>query len=497
MVRFNDKTQIDTGSISSDDIIPITDISDASDDKKITLGQIKTFTLDDTSVVKTIGTQNIGGAKTFTDGVQFSKGNISLGQYATLPTGLGAYVASYVSPTYGARILSYDGAAYQDLSLGSMPVAGTISMKSLANGDCNFGYNVNITGDVTANKFIGDGSELTNIAGALKTEALGIITSGTTLKDGYVSTAHVNGTFAIALPTTLATGIENVSIFDFTTTSTSQPTITSSRNLTGTCAVTNGSSTVTGTSTLFLTELEVGSKITIATVDYQVLSIASDASLELTAVYADTTASGLTVGHKFVKWSDKNGGKAPTAYSIVSGVRNVLVFKTHDGGTTWEAEYGTFGGVETTFVQPALSANGTLGGAAFAVQASSESSGYPAYQAADNVPSTEFSWGVAGAGSYIWYNPQPLKVPRITILNASAWALRDYVIYGSNNNSTYTQLTSGTFSATTGGTTVIAEIPEVNRNFYNYYKMYISTYLGSGNGRFAQGTLTDAVYIST
>lgn len=43
MVRFNDKPQIETGSITSDDILPITDISSPEDDKKITLGQIRDF----------------------------------------------------------------------------------------------------------------------------------------------------------------------------------------------------------------------------------------------------------------------------------------------------------------------------------------------------------------------------------------------------------------------------------------------------------------------
>lgn len=144
--------------VSADEFV-IYDSEDTTDDKNITLGQIATFTETQDSTV--------AGDKTFSGGCAFGSGLITYGQYTPFPTGYGAYVASYVSPTYGARLLGYNGSTYQDLSIGSMPTAGTVSIKSLANGDCNFGYNVNIaedlgvTGDVTANKFIGDGSELT------------------------------------------------------------------------------------------------------------------------------------------------------------------------------------------------------------------------------------------------------------------------------------------------------------------------------------------------
>ncbi len=65
--------------------------------------------------------------------------------------------------------------------------------------------------------------------------------------------------------------------------------------LTGTAAVTNGSGTVTGTSTLFTTELAVGSKVGIVGVIYTVTAIASATSMTVTPVYAGTTASGLTI----------------------------------------------------------------------------------------------------------------------------------------------------------------------------------------------------------
>lgn len=194
-----------TTPVSADEFI-IYDSENTSDDKNITVGQMATFT----------ETQNstIAGSKIFTNGVQFEKGNIAFGQYTPFPTTVGSYVASYVSPVYGPRILGYNGSTYQDLGIGSMPTAGTVSMKSLANGDCNFGYNVNIaedlgvTGDVTANKFIGDGSELTGIVSVDTVIALGTISTGTTtLTADKFHTVTFSGAATIALPTGLTSGV--------------------------------------------------------------------------------------------------------------------------------------------------------------------------------------------------------------------------------------------------------------------------------------------------
>jgi hypothetical protein len=59
-----------------------------------------------------------------------------------MPTGLGTYVANYVSDTYGARVLAFDGVAYKDLKLGAMPTTGVFGLSLMANGDTNVGYNI-------------------------------------------------------------------------------------------------------------------------------------------------------------------------------------------------------------------------------------------------------------------------------------------------------------------------------------------------------------------
>lgn len=75
--------------------------------------------------------------------------------------------------------------------------------------------------------------------------------------------------------------------------------------LTGTLTLTAGSAAVTGVGTAFLTELEVGDKIILDADETwaEVLSIASNTALTLTAVYGGTGGSG--AGSKVWGFQDK------------------------------------------------------------------------------------------------------------------------------------------------------------------------------------------------
>lgn len=66
------------------------------------------------------------------------------------------------------------------------------------------------------------------------------------------------------------------------------------KSLTGTVTFTNGSAAITGTDTAFLTELAVGDKIILDADETwaEVLTIGSNISLTLTAVYSGTGGSG-------------------------------------------------------------------------------------------------------------------------------------------------------------------------------------------------------------
>ena len=86
---------------------------------------------------------NLGTHALISQGVESSKGGIFAGQYSTFPTGLGTYVANYVSPTYGARVLGYDGTNYQPLVLGSLFNTNKFNLTLNTDGTSTFGNTVN------------------------------------------------------------------------------------------------------------------------------------------------------------------------------------------------------------------------------------------------------------------------------------------------------------------------------------------------------------------
>lgn len=222
----------------------------------------------------------------------------------------------------------------------------------------------------------------------------------------------------------------------------------------------------------------------------------TDTTKQITCIldFTTTSASYPTISNSNLKWNSRNGGTTPNTYSTLSGVKNVLVFKSIwiSGTLYWEVEYSTYGGIETTFVQPALSTDGTLGGSSFAVNCDLIYSSWYAWYAVDNNPSTH--WHVPGlSGHYLTlYNPNPLKVSSINITNYNNEVITGYTIYGSNDNSNWTALYSGTNSNISDyATWGIA----VNSNaFYKYHKIYVSAgYTGNAGAR--QVTL-NAVYIA-
>jgi hypothetical protein len=92
----------------------------------------------------------INGSPLFNAGLKVNTGFLVYGNVGAFPTGLGTYIGSYVSPSYGARITAYDGVAYQNLSIGSMPSPSLFSLKLTADGNAKFGYNVGIGDDAHA-----------------------------------------------------------------------------------------------------------------------------------------------------------------------------------------------------------------------------------------------------------------------------------------------------------------------------------------------------------
>lgn len=127
---------------------------------------------------------------------------------------------------------------------------------------------------------------------------------------------------------------------------------------------------------------------------------------------------------------------------------------------------------ESTWTQPTLSSNGTLGGSTFAVYCSTPLySDWYVYKAFDNNNSTAWATTISSdifPVELIIYNPIPLKV------TSFSWQTYDsnrypteWEWYGSNDNTTYTLLDSGTNSS---NDFILNFNPN---NYYKYYKFKI------------------------
>lgn len=171
-----------------------------------------------------------------------------------------------------------------------------------------------------------------------------------------------------------------------------------------------------------------------------------------------------------IKWSSKNSYKAPTYYPT-SG-RNIIEFKTHDDGTTWNAESMTYGSTEQNFVSPTtMTADGDIGGSAFAVSALlGTTSGYYAF---DGNNSTCLS--ISKGGSLKIYNPVRIRITNFRITNSSAanGFIQNYSIYGVDDNSVSILLASGTNTTLTANG--VWDIGVYCPMYYQTYKLMVLT----------------------
>lgn len=132
------------------------------------------------------------------------------------------------------------------------------------------------------------------------------------------------------------------------------------------------------------------------------------------------------------------------------------------------------------WAQPKLTANGTMGGNSFAVQASTSESSYPAYKAFDGNTAATARWGATSSSvpQWIhWYNPTPLKITKITVRNRPDYS--DHItagrVEGSHDGLTWTTIKTFTNSNGTLGGTWSIDLSN-NKTFYKYYSIYITGY---------------------
>lgn len=134
------------------------------------------------------------------------------------------------------------------------------------------------------------------------------------------------------------------------------------------------------------------------------------------------------------------------------------------------------GTAETTFVQSILSSNGTMGESGFAVRCTSIQPGYYAYLACDGNSGTYF-YANATNFNYDIYNINALKVSKFSIKNywQSGYTPLTGNIYVSNDDATYSLLTTFTNSTTSPDAYWDINIPEGVRGFYKYYRINVTS----------------------
>lgn len=131
------------------------------------------------------------------------------------------------------------------------------------------------------------------------------------------------------------------------------------------------------------------------------------------------------------------------------------------------------------WTQPVLTANGTMGGESFAVnQSSTYASNRQAWVAFDGVD-TGADWNSAqGVPQWIsWYNPVPLSISKITVVNTIETAypdtIKDYEVQVSDDNAVWKTIYSGT-NTTGAGETWDVDLSNVE-NSSKYWRIYITS----------------------
>lgn len=142
--------------------------------------------------------------------------------------------------------------------------------------------------------------------------------------------------------------------------------------------------------------------------------------------------------------------------------------------------------VYNDWTQPVLTSNGTMGGTSFACSQSayysdtSETAQY-AFYAFDGVTADsghEWQINSVSTSSYYWiswYNPKPLKISKIKVLNSQAnYVVKNWNLQVSSDNKTWTTIASGTNTVTAGLTSWTITVPATSQVASKYYRLYVS-----------------------
>ena len=155
----------------------------------------------------------------------------------------------------------------------------------------------------------------------------------------------------------------------------------------------------------------------------------------------------------------------------------------------------------SSWTQPVLTANGTLGGDSFAVtESGSYNDSNPAYRVFDSDTSSHCIFDKS-SGYLMFYNPNPLKVTELTITNAVSdiWgtrALTAGTVYGSNNGTAFNKIKDFTNSTTEGSAGWSIDM-SANTQGYKYYKIIVTDTSYSNSGAASQCMVSNLAITAT
>ena len=182
------------------------------------------------------------------------------------------------------------------------------------------------------------------------------------------------------------------------------------------------------------------------------------------------TVSTPTQGYVDIPYYAYTNGSNQSVYTVDNPIKN---------GDTW--------------TQPALSSDGTMGGDICAVETNiTLYSGVSAYYGFDGDNSNTFhSASGSTVGYFTFYTPTPIKVTSIQFRNQGGYngrASRGGTIYGSNDNSNWTTIT--TFVHTDTSNQIWSIDLSSNNGFYKYYKVYSDGTISASYWVFEECTFT-------
>ena len=152
--------------------------------------------------------------------------------------------------------------------------------------------------------------------------------------------------------------------------------------------------------------------------------------------------------------------------------------------------------VESSWTQPILKSNGTLGGDSFAVDGSlyeGSTTRYPAYGCFDN--SSNEWWASTNPAYYILYNPKPINITNLLVVYSSNFgglnfSIKSCIIQGSNDGNNWINIKSFNKLSQSQGGTQSFDLA-TNSNYYKYYRInnIVANY-GSLNTRISSMQIT-------